>query len=357
MQSRKASKKESFLVECVPNISVGRDKNLLGRLINSIELGAGVKLLHVDSGYAANRTVLTFVGPVNQLLKTITRLYEISVSHIDMRFHEGNHPFLGALDVCPFIAFDKKNKAMLMAEVLKFSEVISQHLSIPVYLYAESSEEGRRKSLSEIRKGGYKRLINDPEKMSFVPDYGKEFINLRFGATVIGVRDFMLAYNINLSTKDLRIAKKIAKEMRTIRDAGQRSGGYLKSCRDSLEMIGLSPKKGRINAKNMKPLQILAWYIEEYDCCQISTNIYNPRELSLLDIYQFADEISAQYGIRATTSELIGMMPLFAMEMVKKQLSTSEDNKVIDALGLNFNKAIQSDEIIIERAYLGNEVV
>ncbi len=346
MQSRKASKKESLLVECVPNISLGRDKNLLDRLINSVKLGAGVKLLHVDSGHAANRTVLTFVGPVDEMLKTISQLYEIAASLIDMRFHEGNHPFLGALDVCPFIVFDKKNKVMLMAEVLKFSEFISRHLHIPVYSYAESSQEGRRKSLSEIRKGGYKQLVNDPVKMSFVPDYGKEFINLRFGATVIGVRDFMLAYNINLNTKDLRIAKKIAEEMRTIRETGRRSGG-------SLKVIDFSSEKGRNTTKDMKSLQILAWYIDEYNCCQISTNIYNPRELSLLDVYQFADEISAQYGIRTRSSELIGMMPLFAMNMVKKQLGRSEDYEVIDALGLNFNKAIQPDEIIIERAYLG----
>jgi len=313
-----------YLVECVPNISEGRDPKKVQSIVEAI-LAHGVHVLHTDSGYDAHRTVLTIVGPISKMINAIKTLYHHSADSIDMSIHHGEHPRIGAVDVCPFIPFDEKKVSDLKARVNELAHEISEELKVPIFLYKKSSLGDTIKSLPAIRRGEYEQLISDPSKMKYKADYGSAYISPSFGGAVMGVRDFMIAYNINLNTPDLPSTKELARRMRTIRK-----------------------EQGQYKGKNIEPLQILGWYMDEYNCCQISTNIHNPRELSMVDVYHFTTEMAQQMSVEVVSSELIGMVPEFALDMCKVGNIRSDDD-VISALGLDFKGAFDWEQKVLER--------
>jgi len=313
----------NYLIECIPNISEGRDESKINEIIAHISTPK-VQILNVDIGYDANRTVITMIGGVVDVFATIRSLYHKTATIIDMAIHDGKHPRLGAVDICPFVPLDPNNVEDLKARVEVLSRELSLELSIPVFLYALSSI-GIIKTLPHLRAGEYEALINSPEQMVYNADFGGSHLNQSFGGTVFGVRDFMIAYNININTNDLSVAKKIAKKMRNLRQ-----------------------KKGLYQDKDIRPLQIMGWYMETYGCCQISTNIHNPRTLSIADVYFFVAEISNHFEVETSSSELIGMIPGFAVNMANKSLVQKNIKKpLVQALGLDFNGPFQLTERII----------
>ncbi|MEE9374606.1 MAG: hypothetical protein V3V00_16235 [Saprospiraceae bacterium] len=321
-------KKDNYLIECVPNISEGRDPQKIKAIIGDMQT-MGVKIINTDMGYDTHRTVMTIIGPVNNMCNAIKYLYLNTAKEINMINHQGKHPRLGAVDICPFIPFHIEYTAHLISKINYLAQEISDLLSIPVFLYANSSTGNKTKTLPLIRKGGYEALVSNSKKMTFPIDYGKAFINKKFGGTVMGVRDFMIAYNVNISTKDLGLAKLMAKKMRLYRE-----------------------KVGCFNDKNIKPLQILGWYINSYGCCQISTNIHNPRELSITDVFDFVNTFCQYYGINATSSELIGMMPQFSVDLAEKALKEKELTSLVKYLGLDFNGSFDWTKKILPQQFL-----
>ena len=206
------------LVECVPNFSEGRDRAILDAIADAVRGVEGVELLDVDPGKATNRTVYTFVGPPEAAAEAAFRAVAVAAERIDMRRHKGEHPRIGAADVVPFVPLAGTTMEDCVALARAVGERIGRELSIPVYLYEEAATRPGRRSLPDIRSGEYERLpakLRDPE---WAPDFGPSAVNERSGATVVGAREFLIAYNVNLNTRDRRLAQEIAF---TIRETGR----------------------------------------------------------------------------------------------------------------------------------------
>ncbi len=284
------------IVECVPNFSEGRNPQIIKAITDEIKNVENVVLLDVDPGQAANRTVVTFAGEPEAVKEAAFRAIKKAIELIDMRKHKGEHPRLGAVDVVPFVPV----KGVTMDEVVKLShevaERVARELGVPVYMYEYSATKPERKSLSEIRKGEYEGLpekLKDPE---WKPDYGEPVFNPKSGAMVIGARDFLIAYNINLNTKDKKLAHKIAKEIR--------EKGKLVKQEDGTKI--------RVPGK-LKHVRAIGWYIEEYGIAQISINLTNYKETPLWKVFETAEEEAQKLGLRVTGSEIVGLVPLDAI--------------------------------------------
>jgi glutamate formiminotransferase len=316
------------IIECVPNFSEGRDVSIVDQIANAIRKVVGVKLLHVDMGYDANRTVMTFAGSPEDVVSAAYEAINVASQLIDMAIHSGAHPRIGATDVCPLIPVD----GITMNEVISLSKELAYRvgnsLKIPVFLYEESSKLHYRKQLEDIRRGEYEGLPQKITQSGWLPDYGPYAFNARSGATIIGARNFLIAYNINLSTKDVWIAKKIASLIRS---------------------------KSQSNMR-LSSLKAIGWYMDEYDCCQVSTNLTNYLETNLHDVYERCKTIAKQMDIEVTGSELIGLVPMDAMVKSGKFYDGTNDNpvflvnKAVSHLGLNTVDNFKINERIIEFA-------
>ncbi len=254
-----------------------------------------VKLLHRDSGEAANRTVFTFAGPSDAVIEAAFLAAKIASEKIDMRIQHGEHPRIGALDVCPFVPILGISIEELLPKVDAFAKRVSEELNIPVFLYEESASALERKNLANHRKGEYEQLEARMRERSWVADYGDNF-NPRSGGMVCGVRNFLLAYNINLQSSDLSIAKKIAYCIR--------ESGWPKS------MLHQAEAKHAIRLKAVKSI---AWYIEDFKKIQVSINLTNFRETPLWKVHESCKELAIQFGTVVSGSELIGLIPLEAI--------------------------------------------
>ncbi|RKX70229.1 glutamate formimidoyltransferase, partial [candidate division WOR-3 bacterium] len=198
------------LVECVPNFSEGRDKRVIDAICDEIKRISGVHLLDVDPGEATNRTVVTFVGSPDAVLEAAFQAIKKASELIDMSKHQGAHPRIGATDVCPFVPITGVTVEECVELAHRLGKRVGEELRIPVYLYEYAATRPERKNLATIRKGEYEGLrekLKDPE---WQPDYGPAVFNAKSGATVIGCREFLIAYNVNLNTKDRRLAHEIA---------------------------------------------------------------------------------------------------------------------------------------------------
>ena len=202
------------IVECVPNFSEGKDLSIIKQITNEIENISGTMLLDVDPGAETNRTVVTFIGTPESVLESAFRAIKKASELINMKNHKGEHPRMGATDVCPFIPVNGVTIEECVEISKKLGHRVADELNIPVYLYEYSATEKKRESLAVIREGeyeGFKEKIKNPE---WKPDFGKAEFNEKSGATVIGVRDFLIAYNINLNTRDTKLATKVANAIR-----------------------------------------------------------------------------------------------------------------------------------------------
>ncbi len=297
----------SRIVECVPNFSEGNNPQIIKSITDSIAAVEGVKLLNVDPGKATNRTVVTFVGEVEAVIEAAFQGIKTASQLIDMSQHKGEHPRMGATDVCPLIPISGISMEETAAYAQKLAERVGRELEIPVYLYESAQSDKKRSNLSVIRAGEYEGFFDKIQKPEWKPDFGPTKMNAQTGATCIGARDFLIAYNVNLNTKSTRIANRIAFD---VREAGR-------VLREGNPFVGKV-----VNDENGEPVRIpgklkhvkgIGWYIEEYGIAQISINLTNFRETPLHVVFEETCKSAEERGIRVTGSELVGLVPLQPM--------------------------------------------
>ena len=338
------------LVECVPNFSEGCDMKLIGEITGAIEAVEGVSLLDVDPGAGTNRTVVTFVAPPEAAVEAAYRGIEKSAELIQMSTHSGAHARIGATDVCPFVPVS----GVTIEDCVKLAEELAarvgKDLNIPVYLYEAAATSPERKSLPNIRKGEYEGLREKLADPVWKPDFGPAKFNEKSGATVIGVRPFLVAYNINLNTKNTRLARKIGL---TIREKGR-------ARRDENGKIVRDEKGKKIfNPGLLKECKATGWYIPEYRCAQVTMNLTDFRTTSIQAAFDTVTEVAAGLGLRVTGSEIVGLVPLEALvdagrhylELQGASRGVSEADLIrmaVDSLGLNVLSAFDPEEKIIE---------
>lgn len=298
---------EKQLIECVPNFSEGRDMAIIKQITDEIESVDGVCLLDTDPGKATNRTVVTFVGEPENVIEAAFRGIRKAAQLIDMSKHKGEHPRIGATDVCPLIPIQGISMEETAAYAVKLAKRVGEELNIPAYLNEYAQPDKKRSNLSIIRAGEYEGFFDKIKLPEWKPDFGPDTFNATAGGTVIGARDFLIAYNVNLNTKSTRIANRIAFD---VREAGRvvREGnpytGKIKTDENG--------KPVRIHGK-LKHVKAIGWYIEEYRMAQISINLTNCRETQLHRVFEECRKSADERGARVTGSELVGLIPLQPM--------------------------------------------
>lgn len=292
------------LVECVPNFSEGRDHRIIDAIGASFETVDGVKLLDVDPGAATNRTVFTFVGSMDKVVEAAFAGIKTGYELIDMSKHSGEHARQGACDVCPFVPLGETTMAECVELSRRLARRVGEELELPVYLYEYAATRPERRSIVDIRVGEYEALADKLKDAKFAPDFGPAKFNPRFGAMVTGAREFLIAYNINLNTKNTKIAKDIALE---IRDKGRFArDGSGKRIRGPDRKFLRQPGK-------FQNCKATGWFIEEYGVAQVTMNLTNfkvsPPHLVFDEVCRLADG----HGVRVTGSEIVGLVPLEVM--------------------------------------------
>ncbi len=295
------------LIECVPNFSEGRDMAVIKQITDEIERSEGVKLLDVDPGAATNRTVVTMVGEPEYVIEAAFRAVKKASEVIDMSKHKGEHPRMGATDVCPLVPVANISMEETVEYARKLAERIGKELDIPIYCYENAAFTEERRNLATCRSGEYEGMSEKLKDPHWKPDFGPAKFNAGTGVTAVGARDFLVAFNVNLNTTSTRRANAIAFDIRE-RGRPQREG-------DSV--LGKIMKDE--NGKNimipgaLKSVKAIGWFIEEYGVAQISMNLTN---ISITPVHIAFDETSKKAearGIRVTGSELVGLIPLQAM--------------------------------------------
>ena len=297
----------SRIVECVPNFSEGNNPQIIKSITDSIAAIEGVTLLNVDPGKATNRTVVTFVGEVEAVIEAAFQGIKTAAQLIDMSQHQGEHPRMGATDVCPLIPISGISMEETAEYAQKLAERVGNELHIPIYLYESAQANKKRSNLSVIRAGEYEGFFEKIKLPEWKPDFGPAVMNAATGATCIGARDFLIAYNVNLNTQSTRIANRIAFD---VREAGR-------VLREGNPYVGkpVTDETGepvRIPGK-LKHVKGIGWYIEEYGIAQISINLTNFKETPLHIVFEETRKSAEERGVRVTGSELVGLVPLQPM--------------------------------------------
>ena len=329
------------LIECVPNFSEGTDLNIIHQITAEIEMVEGVRLLNVDPGKATNRTVVTLVGTPQAIVEAAFKAIKKAGELIDMGKHKGEHPRMGATDVCPLIPVANISMEETAKYAQQLAKRVGEELNLPVYLYEAAQPNKSRSNLSIIRAGEYEGFAKKIIQPEWKPDFGPAVFDSKRGATVIGARDFLVAYNVNLNTTSTRRANAIAFD---IREAGRAiiEDGNKKNIPGSL-----------------KSVKAIGWFIEEYGVAQISMNLTN---INITPVHIAFDEVckkATERGIRVTGSELVGLIPLKAMTdagkyfLQKQQRSTGVSEKelikiAIKSMGLDELGTFKPEERIIE---------
>lgn len=291
------------LVECVPNFSEGRDRAVIDAIAATISGVAGATLLDVDPGAATNRTVVTLAGPPDAVLEAAFLAIRKAAELIDMRRHQGAHPRQGATDVCPFVPISGVSVEECVALAHALGKRVGEELSIPVYLYEAAATRPERRSLADIRVGEYEALEGKLGKPEWKPDYGPAAFNAKAGATVIGVRPFLIAYNINLNSPDDRVAKAIGL---SIREKGR------------AERDGSGQKKRSANGElqrvpGLPCCRATGWFIAEYRRAQVTMNLTDYHVTPIHVAFDRVDELAREHGARITGSEIVGLVPKEAL--------------------------------------------
>lgn len=297
----------SRIVECVPNFSEGNNPQIIKSITDSIAAIEGITLLNVDPGKATNRTVVTFVGEVEAVIEAAFQGIKTAAQLIDMSQHKGEHPRMGATDVCPLIPISGISMEETAEYAQKLAERVGNELHIPIYLYESAQANKKRSNLSVIRAGEYEGFFEKIKLPDWKPDFGPAVMNAATGATCIGARDFLIAYNVNLNTQSTRIANRIAFD---VREAGR-------VLREGNPYVGkpVTDETGepvRIPGK-LKHVKGIGWYIEEYGIAQISINLTNFKETPLHIVFEETRKSAEERGVRVTGSELVGLVPLQPM--------------------------------------------
>ena len=267
------------IMEAVPNISEGRRTDVIESIAARVKNASPARVLHVDSNADANRTVFTLAGEPDDVRQSAFALIQAAAELIDMRFHSGAHPRLGAVDVCPFVPVKNMTLAEATQQARQLARDAAEKLHLPVYLYEANAQTPERKNLAFIRKGEYESL---PQKLKELPpDFGPQEFDRsvqKTGATVIGARNFLIAFNVSLNTQDVTAAKQIASVLR------EKNGG-------------------------LPALKAIGWYMADYQCAQVSFNLTDYKTTGFAQTFEACRKEAARLGITATGSELIGLAP------------------------------------------------
>ena len=344
------------LIECVPNISEGRDMNVINQVTAEIEKVEGVKLLDVDPGATTNRTVITFVGEPEQVCEAAYRVVQKASELIDMRQHHGAHPRQGATDVCPLIPVSNITMDEVVEYAHKLGKRLGEELNIPIYCYESAAYKPERKNLAYCRKGEYESLQSRLGSEEWKPDFGPNEWNDRVaqtGATQVGARDFLIAINYNLNTTSTRRANAIAFDVRE-KGRPQREGGKVtgKPMKDEKGNPIMIPG-------TLKGTKAIGWYIEDYGIAQVSMNITS---IAVAPVHKCFDEVcrcAANRGVRVTGCEIVGLIPKkvlidagkYYLNKQQRSLGVSEDEIMkiaIKSMGLDDLKPFDPKEKVIE---------
>lgn len=345
------------IIECVPNFSEGRNQNVIKLITNEIEKVEGTKLLDVDPGFEMNRVVVTFIGNPDSVQEAAFNAIKKAAELIDMSAHQGSHPRMGATDVCPFVPVNGVTEEECIEISRKVAKRVGDELNIPVYLYEKSATDPKRQNLAAIRQGEYEALPEKLEKPEWKPDFGPAVFNPKAGATVIGVREFLIAYNVNLNTRESKFATDIAFELRekgrsarkgniepvylwgeeilrysqghypcgNCDFAGTTIAEVIEHCRsehgyDLVELLKLhdvdpeNPEGRPVKIPGkFKHCKSIGWMVPEYDRAQISINLTDYKVTSMHTVLEEARRLAEQRGIVVTGSEIVGMVPFNAL--------------------------------------------
>ena len=352
------------LVECVPNFSEGRDKDVIDSIVKSLQSVENVKVLDVDSGKDTNRTVVTIVGDPMAVLESAFIGIKTASELIDMNKHQGTHPRMGATDVCPFIPVSEVSDEECINLTKTLGKRVGEELKIPIYLYEKSAQYKNRTKLPIIRSGEYEGLakkLSDPE---WKPDFGPSVMHPQAGATVIGCRDFLIAYNINLNTKDTRLATDIAFELRELGRSKRIPNPNSKNLLDG-EIVRHDDGKPVKVPGIFKDVKAIGWYVDDFKRAQISINFNNYKKSTIHDVYDKACILAEERGIRVTGSELVGLIPLDAIISAGKHYLQKQNRSIgvpvsdiiecaVQSLGLNDVTPFINNEKIIDYAVMEN---
>jgi glutamate formiminotransferase/formiminotetrahydrofolate cyclodeaminase len=322
------------LLECIPNFSEGQNEATIDAIKAAIQAVNGQKLLHIDPSPAANRTVFTFAGTPESVIEAAFQAIKVAAERIDMRFQHGTHPRLGSTDVCPLVPLANVSMEEAVGYSKRLAERVANELNIPIYLYEYSALELHRKTLPQVRKGQYEGLQKKIKMAGWQPDFGNEHSNKwemvsKTGATIVGARDILVAFNISLNTKDERIAKQIAQKMRSS------SGGMLPE------------------------LRAIGWFMEDFDCAQVSMNLLDYRITSPLKVWETCKKLTAELNVEPIGCEVVGLIPescvLEAGGRNRAEVLTAEQKSFfiqmgIRYLGLDKVKPFNPEEKILEYA-------
>ena len=344
------------IIECVPNISEGRDNNKINNIVSVIQEYEGVTLLNVDPGKATNRTVITFVGEPEKVIDAAFLLIKKAKDLIDMSQHLGEHPRMGATDVCPLVPISNISMSECVKWANKLAKKVGEELSIPVYQYEEAATRPERKNLANCRSGEYEGLSKKLTDPKWKPDYGPSEFNKsvkKSGATAISARDFLIAYNVNLNTTSTRRANAVAFD---IREAGR-----IKRKGDKITGQVIKDKNGEpVRQKGLfTNVKGIGWFIKEYGIAQISYNLTNINVSPLHEVFDKTCERAQVRGLRVTGSELIGLVPKkvlidagkYFLKKQKRSLGIPEleiINIAIKSLGLDELSPFKPQERVIE---------
>lgn len=341
------------LIECVPNFSEGRDLSIIKQITNEIESVEGVKLLDVDPGFATNRTVVTFVGTPEKVIDAAFLAVQKAAELIDMRQHSGEHPRMGATDVCPLVPIANISMEETAEWARKLGKRIGEELNIPIFLYESAASQPERKNLATIRAGEYEGMSEKLKDPQWVPDFGAPIFNPAAGTTAVGARDFLIAYNVNLNTTSVRRANSVAFD---IREKGRvKREGHPITGKVVKDENGVDVRE----AGSCKGVKAIGWFIEEYGVAQISMNITDTNATSLQKAFEACRESATRRGLRVTGSELVGLVPLkvlldvgkYYLSQQQRSLGVSEGEIIkiaVKSLGLDELTPFDPQQKIIE---------
>jgi len=341
------------VIECVPNFSEGRDKSIIKQITDAIESVEGVKLLDVDPGKATNRTVVTLVGNETDVVEAAFRGIKKASEIIDMRKHHGEHPRMGATDVCPFIPVANATMQDCIDCAKKLGKRVAEELNIPVYLYESAASNTERKNLANVRAGEYEGIEQKIKLPEWKPDFGEAVFNPKSGNTIIGARDFLVAFNVNLNTTSVRRANSIAFDLRE--NGRVDPSGKKDAAGNEIRIPG-----------SCKSVKAIGWFIEEYGIAQVSMNLININITPVHIAFDEAVKSAALRGMRVTGSELVGLIPLqcmldagkYFLEKQNRSTGVSEEELIkiaIKSMGLDELNDFNPEDKIIEYKLWGKE--
>ena len=338
------------LIECVPNFSEGKNKDIIDQIVSQISSVKGIKLLDVDPGKDTNRTVVTFAGHPEDVIQAAFSAISKASQLIDMSHHHGAHARMGATDVCPLIPISGVTVDECIEYSNKLAKKVGEKLNIPVFMYEKSATSKNRQNLAIIRQGEYEGMSDKLKLKEWKPDYGPSELNIKSGVTAIGVREFLIAYNINLNTSDKKIASDIALDIREAGRAKRDKAG--KIIRDNKGVMIKVPG-------TLKHVKAVGWFLEEYNIAQVSMNLIDYKSTPVHQVFEEVRNQAQKRGLRVTGSELVGLIPLdslieaglYYLKKQNKSQGVSEKQLIhiaVKSMGLDEMYDFNSNEKVID---------